>query len=137
MQYSITSVENIPFSGHFNLFAIICAVGFITAVIIVLIIILSMNRHSAKYYTHEDQRCGKRQFIFRLKSFWLICTNSNIRNHIDFADGLYEKNIDTLSITGNELNYKFPIDDIIYTLDETTLQPTQPTLITTFTTRNG
>lgn len=57
---------------------------------------------------------------------------------IIFADGLYEKNIDTLSITGNELNYKFPIDDIIYTIDETTLQTnTQPPLITSFTTRNG
>lgn len=57
--------------------------------------------------------------------------------HIRFADGLYEKNIDTLSITGNELNYKFPIDDIIYTIDEASLQPTtQPNLIS-FTTRNG
>lgn len=55
-----------------------------------------------------------------------------------FTDGLYEKNIDTLSITGNEINYKFPIDDIIYTIDESTLQPTtQPPLITSFTTRNG
>ncbi|XP_055295035.1 insulin-like growth factor-binding protein complex acid labile subunit [Sitodiplosis mosellana] len=96
--------------GNFNLFAIICAVGFITIAIIVLIIVLSVNRHSAKYYTNEDKRC----------------------------DGLYEKNIDTLSITGNELNYKFPIDDIIYTIDESTLQSTtQPPLITSFTTRNG
>ncbi|XP_031624844.1 insulin-like growth factor-binding protein complex acid labile subunit isoform X2 [Contarinia nasturtii] len=96
--------------GNFNLFAIICATGFITIAIIVLIIVLNVNRHSAKYYTNEDKRC----------------------------DGLYEKNIDTLSITGNELNYKFPIEDIIYTIDETTLQPpTQPPLITSFTTRNG
>lgn len=47
------------FAGNFNLFAIICAVGFITIAIIVLIIVLSVNRHTAKYYTNEDKRCGE------------------------------------------------------------------------------
>lgn len=47
------------FAGNFNLFAIICAIGFITIAIVVPIIVLSMNRHSAKYYTNEDKRCGK------------------------------------------------------------------------------
>lgn len=53
------------------------------------------------------------------------------------ADGLYEKNIDTLSITGNELSYKFPIDDIIYTIDDTSLQPSSPPPLISFTMRNG
>lgn len=63
--------------------------------------------------------------------------NTNKRNRYHFADGLYEKNIDTLSITGNELSYKFPIDDIIYTIDEVSMQPSSPAPLISFTTRNG
>lgn len=44
---------NIP--GNMNLFAIICAVLFIVALIIVLYAVLSLKRQSAKYYTHEDK----------------------------------------------------------------------------------
>lgn len=47
------------FPGNFNIFAIICTVAFIIVTIIVLIVLLSMNRHSAKYYTNEDKRNGK------------------------------------------------------------------------------
>lgn len=65
--FHLTFVFSHPFliSGNLNLFAIICAVMFITITIIVLIVILSVNRHSAKYYTNEDKRCGKRdEFTF-------------------------------------------------------------------------
>lgn len=40
---------------NMNLFAIICSVLFIAILIIALIIVLSMKRQSAKYYTHEDK----------------------------------------------------------------------------------
>lgn len=121
-------------TGNFNLFAIVCTVAFIIVTIIVLIVVLSVKRHSAKYYTNEDKRNGKSTFshshstqIKKLNyTLWFF----------SHADGLYEKNIDTLSITGNELSYKFPIDDIIYTIDEVSLQPSCPPLIS-FTTRNG
>lgn len=68
--------------------------------------------------------------------FEIATHNSQLLNAY-FVDGMYEKNIDTLSITGNEMNYKFPIDDIIYTIDEVSLQQApQPPLIS-FSIRNG
>lgn len=63
---------------------------------------------------------------------------------IYFIDGLYEKNLDSLSINGNELSYKHNIDDIIYTIDDMALPHSmdsthspKPTTLTTFITRNG
>lgn len=49
-------------TGNFNLFAIVCTVAFIIVTIIVLIVVLSVKRHSAKYYTNEDKRNGKSTF---------------------------------------------------------------------------
>lgn len=119
------------FAGNLNLFAIICAVLFITIIIITLIVVLGVNRHSAKYYTNEDKRG-------RLYSPAISISTHSKPQTVQSAGGMYEKNIDTLSITGNEMNYKFPIDDIIYTIEEVSLQPpTQPPLISSFTTRNG
>lgn len=44
-------------------------------------------------------------------------------------DGLYEKNVDSLSITGNEISFKFPLDDVICTIDDMILStPSKPTL---------
>lgn len=129
-------------TGNFNIFAILCAVVFMTVTIIVLIVVLSVNmKYSAVYHTNEEKRSGKRIWWWRSNMPFDISHIHSIsftKSHSNqFTDGLYEKNIDTLSINGNELNYKFPIDDIIYTIDEASLQPTsQPNLIS-FTTRNG
>lgn len=131
-----------------NVFAVICSIAFITVIIIILLIALSMRRHSAKYYTNEDKRGGKCTMRNSLFSFTRKDVNSqNCINPFEnsiIADGLYEKNFDSLSITGNEMNYKYPIDDIIYSIDEMALQqskaatPNQvPSLITSFGTRNG
>lgn len=35
-----------------------------------------------------------------------------------WEDGFYEKSPDALSITATELNFKFPIDDVVYTVDD-------------------
>lgn len=147
---------------NMNLFAIICSVLFIAILIIALIIVLSMKRQSAKYYTHED-KLGMINRILRIcyidfarvlcvhvtrhtgclheALHLILCCATNI---VNFADGLYEKNLDSLSINGNELSYKHNIDDIIYTIDELALphsmSPThsaKSTTLSTFITRNG
>lgn len=104
--------------------------------------------HRANYCLERESTLGqilykRGQTLWWVKHAWPFnllreAKFSYLHTRTFCTDGLYEKNIDTLSITGNELNYKFPIDDIIYTIDESTLQPTtQPPLITSFTTRNG
>ena len=72
-----------------------------------------------------------------------VITNISSIFHIRHIDGLYEKNLDSLSINGNELSYKHNIDDIIYTIDEMALPhsmdaPHSPkSTLSTFITRNG
>lgn len=56
---SIFHLFNVSFVANINLFAVICSIAFISIAIIILIIVLSMKRHSAKYYTNEDKRGGK------------------------------------------------------------------------------
>lgn len=76
--HQINSLYLLVRTGNFNIFAIVCTVAFIIVTIIVLIVILSVKRHSAKYYTHEDKRNGKSTFSkFQLKCGWTSVLNTN------------------------------------------------------------
>lgn len=58
-------------TGGVNLFALIGGIGCIVLAVLIVIIILSVRRHSAKYYTNEDKRNGKfidAVHLFRFRS---------------------------------------------------------------------
>ncbi|XP_055837135.1 toll-like receptor Tollo [Episyrphus balteatus] len=88
--------------GGLNTLAILGGIIFVLIAIIILAMAVCFSRHRARYYTREDRRAG--------------------------GDGkCLEKNSDTSpAITGNEINFKFPIDDRVCTIDELVLPPAPP-----------
>lgn len=72
-------------TGNFNIFAILCAVVFMTVTIIVLIVVLSVNmKYSAVYHTNEEKRSGKRIWCWRQMCHLISLTFTQfpLPNHI-------------------------------------------------------
>ncbi|XP_059617834.1 insulin-like growth factor-binding protein complex acid labile subunit [Phlebotomus argentipes] len=91
--------RNILSQGSLNILALIAGLVFIILAMFILSIVVCYSRHRARYYTHEDKR--------------------------DL--GATEKSIDPpATITSNEINFKFPIDDHVCITDELCLPPPPP-----------
>lgn len=59
-------------TGNINVLAAVCGLVFILIAIVILISILSVSRHSAKYYTHEEKRDGKETIVKNSQQFILF-----------------------------------------------------------------
>lgn len=114
--------------------------------IFIVIFVLTSTRHSARYYTHEDKMSGKSKwelinfidlieinneirisFVLGFCAFFSVLFFGIFRMRPNQIDGMYEKSSDSLSITGNDISFKFPMDDVIRTIDDMILPlPTQP-----------
>uniref|UniRef100_A0A1B0EYS2 Uncharacterized protein n=2 Tax=Phlebotomus papatasi TaxID=29031 RepID=A0A1B0EYS2_PHLPP len=91
--------RNILSQGSLNILALIAGLVFIIVAVLIVGIVVCYSRHRARYYTHEDKR--------------------------DL--GATEKSIDPpATITSNEINFKFPIDDHVCITDELCLPPPPP-----------
>uniref|UniRef100_A0A1B0CB91 Membrane glycoprotein lig-1 n=2 Tax=Lutzomyia longipalpis TaxID=7200 RepID=A0A1B0CB91_LUTLO len=91
--------RNILSQGSLNILALMAGLLFIILAVLILGIVVCYSRHRARYYTHEDKR--------------------------DL--GATEKSIDPpATITSNEINFKFPIDDHVCITDELCLPPPPP-----------
>ncbi|XP_053676070.1 insulin-like growth factor-binding protein complex acid labile subunit [Anopheles nili] len=81
--------------------SILAACGLIIFVLLAIIVVstaLCLSRHRARYYTHEDKR-----------------------------DTILEKNAETPIITtGSEINFKFPYNERVCTIDEMCIPPPPP-----------
>ncbi|XP_052896445.1 insulin-like growth factor-binding protein complex acid labile subunit [Anopheles moucheti] len=81
--------------------SILAACGLIIFIILAIIVVstaLCLSRHRARYYTHEDKR-----------------------------DTILEKNAETPIITtGSEINFKFPYNERVCTIDEMCIPPPPP-----------
>uniref|UniRef100_A0A182M6A0 LRRCT domain-containing protein n=1 Tax=Anopheles culicifacies TaxID=139723 RepID=A0A182M6A0_9DIPT len=81
--------------------SILAACGLIIFIILAIIVVstaLCLSRHRARYYTHEDKR-----------------------------DAILEKNAETPIITtGSEINFKFPYNERVCTIDEMCIPPPPP-----------
>ncbi|GAB0098446.1 insulin-like growth factor-binding protein complex acid labile subunit [Sergentomyia squamirostris] len=91
--------RNILSQGHLNILALVAGAVFILLAVVILGGVLCYSRHRARYYTHEDKR----------------------------DTGATEKSIDPpATITNNEINFKFPINDHVCITDELCLPPPPP-----------
>uniref|UniRef100_A0A182Q1C3 LRRCT domain-containing protein n=1 Tax=Anopheles farauti TaxID=69004 RepID=A0A182Q1C3_9DIPT len=93
-----TSHNFLEQAGSVSILAACGLIIFIILAIIVVSTVLCLSRHRARYYTHEDKR-----------------------------DTILEKNTETPVITtGSEINFKFPYNERVCTIDEMCIPPPPP-----------
>ncbi|XP_067625979.1 carboxypeptidase N subunit 2 [Eurosta solidaginis] len=118
-QNAASTSHNFLERGGLNTLAILGGIILVLIVVIILAMAVCFSKRRARYYTREDRLNGG-------ESGKCIEKSSEATNGKTVNGGSPPEHTKTPTTPTNEINFKFPIDDRVCTIDELVLPPAPP-----------